>query len=175
MRLLAAIGVLAIAGVIAALVFFFGGFYNVAASDQDHPVVVWALQTVRNASIARHAGRAEPPMPLDDKAAQAGARAFNERGCVNCHGAPGADWAKYSEGMQPGPPELKEVAGLEPAQLFWVIKNGINMTGMPAFSATDIPDQEVWTIVAFIKRLPKVTPSDFKAWTAGPAPGAGEK
>jgi hypothetical protein len=37
--------------------------------------------------------------------------------------------------------------------LFWVIKNGINMTGMPSFGAINVPDQEIWTIVAFVKKL----------------------
>ena len=43
---------------------------------------------------------------------------------------PGVNWAKFSEGLHPDPPDLKDVVGeLSPAQLFWVIKNGINMTG----------------------------------------------
>ena len=65
--------------------------------------------------------------PADTRAA------FAERGCANCHGAPGVTWEKFSEGLHPYPPDLKEVAGERtPQQLFWVIKNGINMTGMPA-------------------------------------------
>ena len=61
------------------------------------------------------------------------------------------------------------VAGdLSPAQLFWIIKNGINMTGMPSFGLIEVPDQEIWTIVAFVKKLPSVSEADFKAWTAKP-------
>jgi hypothetical protein len=53
--------------------------------------------------------------------------------------------------------------------VFWVIKNGIKMTGMPGFgSATPpMPDQTIWTIVAFLKHLPNVSDKDFKAWTSG--------
>ncbi|HEV3396760.1 MAG TPA: cytochrome c, partial [Xanthobacteraceae bacterium] len=54
----------------------------------------------------------------------------------------------------------------EAGELFWVIKNGINMTGMPSFGATGVPDREIWTIVAFIKKLPTVPEADYKAWTA---------
>jgi hypothetical protein len=50
--------------------------------------------------------------------------------------------------------------------LFWVVKNGINMTGMPSFGAIDVPDQEIWSIVAFVKKLPTVSDEDFKTWTA---------
>ena len=53
--------------------------------------------------------------------------------------------------------------------MFWVIKNGINMTGMPSFGLIGVPDDEIWKIVAFIKKLPSVTEDDFKGWTASPA------
>ena len=52
-----------------------------------------------------------------------------------------------------------------PQELFWVIKNGINMTGMPSFGAIDVPDQGIWSIVAFVKKLPTVSEEDFKTWT----------
>ena len=169
LKTLALIGLLAILGVIAAAVFFFGGYYSVAAMVEDGPIVKWALTHIRQASIARHATDT-PPMSLDDPAVvQAGARAFSERGCVNCHGAPGVNWAKFSEGLRPDPPDLKELVDQRrPQDLFWVIKNGIHMTGMPSFGLTEVPDQEIWTIVAFVKKLPSVTDADFKAWSTNP-------
>ena len=85
-------------------------------------------------------------------------------------------WAKFSEGLHPDPPDLKEVAGeLTPAQIFWVIKNGINMTGMPSFGAVGVGDDDVWKIAAFVKQLPHVAEADFKSWTAGSTPGAPPK
>ncbi len=171
MRYLAAIGALAIIVAVAGAVYFFGGYYNVAATEKDPAIVEWALVKVRMASIARHAG-VTPAVTLDDPTVvQAGARAFAARGCANCHGAPGVEWAKFSEGIQPGPPDLKEVAPhREPGQLFWVIKNGINMTGMPGFAHIHVDDKEIWSIVAFIKKLPEISDADYKAWTA-PASG----
>jgi hypothetical protein len=100
---------------------------------------------------------------------QAGARAFSERGCVNCHGGPGVDWAKFSEGLRPDPPDLKEIAhDRAPQQLFWVIKNGVSMTGTQSFGAIEVTDGEIWTIVAFVNKLHSVTPEEFKTWTAKP-------
>ena len=167
--LLALIGVLAILCVLAAAVFFFGGFYNVAAVVDDPSLVKSALTNIRLASIIRHATDT-PPMPLDDPSTvQAGARAFSERGCTNCHGAPGVEWAKFSEGLRPDPPDLKEVVDQrKPQELFWVVKNGIHMTGMPGFGLIEVPDREIWTIVAFLKKLPSVSEADFKAWAAKP-------
>jgi mono/diheme cytochrome c family protein len=166
-KFLAVVGLLAILGAIAAAIFFFGGYYSVAGTAPESEIVKWALSHVRAASIEHHA-KDNPALSLNDPAiVRAGARAFSERGCVICHGGPGVYWAKFSEGLRPEPPDLKELANeTSPQKLFWVIKNGINMTGMPSFGAIEVPDQEIWTIVAFVKKLPSVSDDDFKAWTA---------
>ena len=173
MRILATIGALAIIVAVGAAAFFFGGFYNIAGSQEDPAIVQWALVKVRTNSIIRHA-QDQPPSGLDDVAkVKAGAHEFDEHGCVNCHGAPGVKWAKFSEGLHPDPPDLKDVVSeLTPSQLFWVIKNGINMTGMPGFGAAGAMDDDIWAIVAFLKKLPSVSEADYKAWTAPPAAAA---
>jgi len=169
--LLAVIGALAIIAGIIVAGYFFGGFYNVAASEDDPQIVTWALPKVREASIDRQSAGLKPPMSLDDQAIiQAGARAFGQRGCANCHGAPGVEWAKFSEGLHPDPPDLKEVADDEPRMIFWVIKNGINMTGMPSFAQAGAQDDEIWSIAAFVKKLPSVSDADYKTWTASAEP-----
>jgi len=167
MKFLSLIGALAIVIAVAAGVFFFGGFYNVAATQPDLGVVAWALEHVREASISRHAVE-RPPASLETPATiQAGARAFAARGCTNCHGGPGVMWAKFSEGLRPDPPDLKDVVkDRTTAQIFWVVRNGINMTGMPGFNLVEVPDEEIWTIAAFVKNIPNVSEADFKAWTA---------
>ncbi len=168
MRFLALIGALAIIGAIGAANYLFGGFYSVAQVEEKG-VVAWALDSVRAASVARHASDA-PPNSLDDAAtAQAGARAYATIGCVNCHGGPGVGWAKFSEGLQPVPADLKKMATARtPSELFWVVKNGIKMTGMPSFGAAGATDQQIWTIVAFIRKWPSLSDADYKAWTAAP-------
>ena len=166
MRILSVIGALAIVGAVAAAGFFFAGFYNIAATQPDLPIVAWSLEHVREASISRHAVD-KPVISMDDpETIQTGARAFASRGCATCHGAPGAVWAKFSEGLRPDPPDLKDVVkDLTPSQIFWVVRNGINMTGMPGFNLVEATDQEIWTIAAFVKRLPAVTEADYKTWT----------
>ena len=110
MRILAAIGALAIIVAVGAAAFFFGGFYSVAGTAEDpgdRHVGRWS----RCAPLRSNAMRKDqPPANFNDPAKiQAGARAFAEQGCANCHGAPGVNWAKYSEGLHPDPPDLKEV------------------------------------------------------------------
>jgi mono/diheme cytochrome c family protein len=172
MRFLALIGALAIIFGIGAAVFFLGGFYSVAGTAEDPGIVRWALIQVRTASINRHATDQPPANINDAQMVQAGAKAFDKHGCANCHGAPGVPWQKYSEGLHPDPPDLKEVVDHTPAQLFWVIKNGINMTGMPSFALADAKDEEIWAIAAFIKKLPTVSEADYKAWTSKPSAAA---
>ena len=144
MRILAFIGALAIVIGILAGGYFLGGFYNVAASASDAGPVVWALTRVRTASIARHAG-GQPPFALDDAAVlRDGARHFD-----------------------PEAADLSEVAKTRDASaIFWVLKNGIRMTGMPSFGKAGIPDNELWQIVAFVKKFPSVSESDYKSWSA---------
>src|SRR3984885_13649881 len=107
MRMLAAIGVLAIIVGVGAAAFFFGGFYSVAGTAEDPSIVLRALVQVRTASIDRHAGDQPPPSISNPASVQAGARAFAANGCATCHGAPGIGWAKFSEGLHPDPPDLK--------------------------------------------------------------------
>jgi len=173
MRTLATIGALAIVAAVAAAVFFFGGFYSVAGTAEEPALVKWALVQVRTASINRHATDT-PPAGLSDPARiAAGAKAYAAAGCVNCHGAPGTDWAKFSEGLRPDPPDLKELVNdRTPAQLFWVVKNGINMTGMPGFALAGANDNDLWAIAAFLKKLPDVSDADYKSWTAPPPAAA---
>ncbi|HEY6258443.1 MAG TPA: cytochrome c [Xanthobacteraceae bacterium] len=171
-RLLWLIGLLAVIGGVGTVVYFFGGMFNVAASEEDPGIVNWALEYVRTASIARHATEKPPGSLNDQKLVEAGAKSFSERGCWHCHGGPGVEWSKFSEGLNPGPPDLKDVVGdMLPQELFWVIKNGIKMTGMPSFAKIEVPDDEIWKIVAFLKKLPVVSEEDYKTWTAA-APAA---
>jgi mono/diheme cytochrome c family protein len=167
MRLLALIGAIAIVVAIAVPIYFFGGFLNVSASEPHFDIVAWSLDHIRKASVSRHATD-KPAISLDDPAVvQAGAKTFSDLGCASCHGAPGGTWMKFSEGLNPSPAELKEV-GQErtPAELFWVVKNGLKFTGMPGFGSIGVKDEEIWKVVAFVKKLPKVSDADYKTWTA---------
>jgi mono/diheme cytochrome c family protein len=168
MRILTVIGALAILAAIGAAIFFFGGVYSVAENEDDPAVVSWALANVRAASVARHATEAPPAYLGDPATVKAGARAYATIGCVNCHGVPpNENWAKFSEGLKPIPADLKAMAKERSAsELFWAIKNGIKMTGMPSFGLAGASDEQIWSIVAFIKNLPSMSDTDYKTWTA---------
>jgi mono/diheme cytochrome c family protein len=170
MRILALIGALAIIVAIGAAIFFFGGFYSVAENEDNLAIVDWALASIRGASVAGHATETAPASLDDPATVKAGARAYATIGCVNCHGGPpDANWAKWSEGLKPVPADLKVMAKERTAsQLFWAIKNGIKFTGMPSFGLAGASDEQIWTIAAFIKKLPSISDGDYKALTASP-------
>ncbi len=173
MRFLAVIGALAIILAVIGAVYVLGGFYNVAASADEPAAVKWAIIQAREASITRHQHKVgKPPFDLNDQAAiQQGAREFANAGCLNCHGAPGVKWAKFSEGLNPDPPDLKDVVkDTSASEIFWVVRNGIRMTGMPSFKKAGLSDDQVWHIAAFVKAIPKVSDSDYRTWTAAPSP-----
>ncbi len=72
--------------------------------------------------------------------------------------------------MRPDPADLEKVAkGQSAGEIFWVIKNGIGMTGMPSFARIKVADPEIWAITAFVKKIPAVSPEDYKSWTKAAA------
>lgn len=168
MRFMSVIGALAIASALAAGIYFFGGFYSVSAANGGNAALEWTLRDVREHSIDRHYNAPSPPSWFKDPGAvQAGAREFAEEGCVMCHGAPGRTPDEFAKGMDPNPPDLGKASKDDPpAKVFWIVKNGIRMTGMPAFGG-HASDDEIWRAVAFAQHMGNVTPEQFEQWSAG--------
>jgi hypothetical protein len=100
MRTLAVIGALAIVIAVGTAVFFFGGYYNVAASEPDPGIVNWALVKVRMASIDRRAGLTSPVDLDSPEVVRAGARAFSERGCHKLPRRAGREMAEVLRGLE---------------------------------------------------------------------------
>ena len=152
----AACGVLTVAGV----TFIVSGVYDVGATAQHWPLTSWILRTARLRSIERHAAGIKAPPGLEtDANILMGADHFSTH-CAICHGAPGVPRGDIAEGLYPQPPNLTVAAKeFTPGELFWILKHGIKMTGMPAWS--DHTDQEMWAIVAFLEKLPMMSESDY--------------
>ncbi len=157
--LLTAVAVLAIlAAVFLGVVY--SGAYDVAATTPDTGLVAWALEKAQERSIERRAGAVEVP-PLDRPELLAEGLIHYHEMCVTCHGAPGVPASEIGKGLNPFPPELNEEAEeLTPGELYWVVENGIKMTGMPAFGPTH-SDEQVWAIVAFVRSLPRMSAEDY--------------
>jgi len=161
---LAGIGVVCLALATLAIVYLATGFYNVGA-DSDHTGLMrFALATVRERSVDAHADDVTVP-PLDNpKMIADGASDYDEM-CTGCHLAPGMAENEMRPGMNPKPPVLAKDPPDSPAEAFWVIKHGIKMTGMPAWGVTH-SDAEIWNIVAFLNKLPELSPQAYRALVA---------
>ena len=154
-------GAIGAIGVIVIVGFAYSGIYDVSASSSHSGIVTWLLSTTSHASIERHAKGVEVPDLEDDDLALAGVNDFNGM-CVGCHGAPGQDLEAMGQGLNPPPPDLAESAmEMSPAELFWVTKHGIKMTGMPAWGATH-DDAAIWPVVAFITKLPELDATRYQ-------------
>jgi mono/diheme cytochrome c family protein len=146
--------------VAAALGVTYSGVYNVAANVPDADAVKWLLSTNMQRSVVRHARSINAPTQLTDQQATDGLRIYKET-CVYCHGAPGKDPGDIGKGLNPEPPYLADtVSRWSSAELFWIIKHGIKMTGMASYGAVH-NDDEIWNLVAFVQRLPKMTPEQY--------------
>ena len=146
----------------AASLVIYAGIYNVAADTPHTQPVFWLLEIVRDRSIAARAtGIAVPPDLSDPKRISAGAAQYAEM-CSSCHLAPGMKRTEISRGLYPRAPELRRGSRPTPAEDFWVVKHGIKATGMPAWGVTH-SDEILWDVVAFLRKLPKLTPDQYQA------------
>ena len=147
------------------VLFIYSGAYDVAASSPDSAFTRWLFATTREHSIESRADDVVPPPDSvlnDPQTLLSGFAHYNEM-CVVCHGAPGVEPGEARAGLNPKPPLLAEVADKIPTrEMFWVIKHGINMTGMPAWGPTH-DDNKIWAMVAFAETLPSLSAAQYQA------------
>lgn len=156
------VAILLLATVIALLSFAYSGAYDVSATQADGRLLRWLLVTLRDRSIERRAANIAVPPLNDPDLIQEGFEHYHAM-CTGCHLAPGMEASEIRQGLNPPPPILAQVVPhTSPAQLFWVIKHGVKMSGMPAWGASH-SDQMIWAIVAFLERLPTMTPAQYQA------------
>jgi len=165
----AGLAALAVVAAAAAGAFVWSGVYNISSAVQHTQPVYELLQWVGERSIKHHAaGIAEPPR-LDEPALLArGALCYRDK-CLVCHGGPGVVQGEVARGMQPLPGPLVDAAPrFRPRELYWVIREGIKMSGMPAWEYR-LADADLWATVAFLGRMPALSPAEFRAATTGEA------
>jgi cytochrome c553 len=151
------------AGFVAALcglLFAWSGLFNVAATSKHSWPVAVLLHYSMEQSVAFHASDLEPPN-LDDPTLILRGATHYASGCAPCHGAPGELASPIAQHMTPTPPGLYSAGrDFTPSQLFWIVKNGVKMTAMPAWPAQQRKD-EIWAMVAFLRHLPDFNTEAF--------------
>ena len=151
-------------GVLSGAILIWSGLYNVSADEPHWKATLWLLNETRERSVEAHSrGIAAPPLQ-GEKLVDRGFPHFNET-CRLCHGGPGLSPLEFTQGLYPKPPFFpsKEVQQeLSDSELYWIIKHGFKMTGMPSFGVSH-SEEDLWAIVAFVRRLPTLSPSEYQA------------
>jgi mono/diheme cytochrome c family protein len=166
MRVITTVIILALFAGGFALLYIYSGAYNVAATAPHGTAESWLYETVMQKSVRARARAIEAP-PLDDPAMIARGGQMYGDVCESCHGGPGIILSDLARGLRPRAPDLARAAqDWKPKELFWIVKNGIKMTGMPAWGPSH-EDAELWSVVAFVTRLPDMRYEDYWSQTRG--------
>lgn len=164
-----ALGTLGLAMVAGAGVLY-SGMVDVAADTPHSPVVHGLLETARERAIARRLGGITTPANLDDAERQRRGAGNYAAMCADCHLTPGVENSEIRLGLYPTPPDLARAEAARnargAARQFWIIKHGIKASGMPAWSKGGMEDGAIWDLVAFLGRLPALSPDQYRALVA---------
>lgn len=161
-----------IAGAMAAIVLaiaalaVLSGVVPIKASSGHWRITATLLDFAKIRSISMHSWGIDVP-PLDDEGLILRGAGHYESACLPCHGGPGRSIPPVMRAMTPSPPELRQrLARWTPAELFSIVKHGIKFTGMPAWPVQQ-RDDEVWAVVAFLRRMPELDAARYRRLAYG--------
>ncbi|SRR6266567_2383784 len=143
------------------------GSFNVSAKEGagkfERKVAAFTLQR----SVSRRAPKEKNPFAESPEAVKRGLAHYKEN-CVMCHGAPGVEESEAGMGLNPSAPDLTlpAIQKMSDGELYWIVANGIRMTGMPAFSLTH-KKEAIWHLVTFVRHLPQISADEQKVLKAG--------
>ncbi len=150
-------------GIVGTLAVMYLGLYNVAASSGENGFAAWMLGTTMDHSVRSHAAGTTVPRLDDSSLIDIGFDHYTEM-CISCHGSPAGGRSESGVGLNPPAPELSfAVKDWTAGELYWIVKNGVKMTGMPAYGPTH-DERELWGIVAFLQKLKGMDSSDYTAF-----------
>ncbi len=148
-------------------IFVYSGVYNIGADDPHTRPVFALMQVVRNRSIHLRSKDIQVPNLQDPQLILKGAGQYAAM-CTGCHLRPGMKNSEIRPGLYPQPPDLAQTH-VDPKVAFWVIKHGIKMSAMPAWGFSH-DDDTIWSMVAFLEKLPGMTPQEYQAIVAKAPP-----
>jgi len=156
--------------IVAGFLFIYSGIYNIAANDPHWKFTYLILTTTKERSISMRQNDNVAPHDIGaDERYKRGARHYASK-CEMCHLGPDINPTHLHQGLYPSPPKLAEMdLHHTHGYLFWTVKNGVKMTGMPAWEGT-LTDDEIWDMVAFLVRLPYLTPQQYLQLTSSEHP-----
>lgn len=152
--------ILIVLGALSAIGFVYIGAYNISAVDQHTSPVYKLLEYAMRKSVQLRTASIEVPELRNEQRIANGAAIYREH-CVQCHGAPGVPPEAFSLGLLPAPANMVAAAReWEAPELYWIIRHGIKMSGMPAWEFR-MPDDDLWAVVSFLGKLPALSSKEF--------------
>jgi cytochrome c553 len=149
------------------------GIVPIAASAGHWPITRWFLSFAMQRAVATHSLGVTVPS-LDEPWLVLKGAGHYEFGCRPCHGSPEIRRPRIPLGMTPFPPYLPPlIPGWQPDELYYIVKHGVKFTGMPAWPAVQ-RDDEVWAMVAFLRRLPGLDATEYRRLVSGEASPTGD-
>ena len=158
--------VLAVVMAIAVGVLIGAYFVTVGVSARPQPgrLETVAAQTVRSIAIRTRIRGLTNPVPATPDVIAEGRDHFADH-CAVCHGNDGSGDTEMGRGLYPRAPDMRLPAtqNLTDAELFYIIENGVRLTGMPGWSTgTREGETSSWHLVHFIRHLPKLTDDEVE-------------
>jgi mono/diheme cytochrome c family protein len=156
------IAVLALAGLIALAT----GLWLIRGGISTRPTPggfeTTLAQRVRTLAIPRSARDMRNPVTLTPQVLAAGREHFADH-CAICHANDGSGDTEVGRGLYPRTPDMRQPAtqSLPDGELFYIIENGVRLTGMPAWGSHEGTDDS-WRLVHFIRHLPNLTPAELE-------------
>jgi mono/diheme cytochrome c family protein len=158
-------------GVIITLVVVFGGawiylrlgMFNVSAIPNPGTLERHMANMAMDASVEKRASKGPNPVPLNDAVLIDAAKEYEEH-CSMCHGSQNPKAMDFGNKLSPRAPNLLRHADDDPdGEIYWIIENGIRMTGMSAWK-DHFSSDEMWGIVHLLKNVKNVSPAVMTAW-----------
>lgn len=154
------IGSLMVVALIAAGLAYAAVVADVSAIADPGRLETFVAVRAKRLLIARAADREAGPAPgSDPRRVKIGGMVFRAS-CAQCHGNDGRSPTDVGQGLYPRAPDLgaPAVQQWSDQELFWIVKNGIRLTGMPAFGKV-LPDERIWDLVAYLRQVGRQPPA----------------
>jgi mono/diheme cytochrome c family protein len=142
----------------------FGGFSTRVQPTGAERV---AARLARRWAIPGQARAARNPVPFSPEA-WSDARAHFADHCASCHANDGSGNTEVGRNLYPKAPDMRlaDTQNLGDGELYWIIENGVRLTGMPAWGTGRDDDDDTWKLVHFIRRLKDLTPEHLSDMAA---------
>lgn len=162
------IGILALVGAGTLVVAAWLMSQGISARTEPGPRETAVARRLRAMAIPASARNERNPISSSAEAIHQGMEHFADH-CAICHANDGSGDTEMGRGMYPRAPDMRQAAtqSLSDGELYYIIQNGVRLTGMPAWGSGGEHDaEENWRLVHFIRHLPKLTDQERDAMKA---------